>query len=436
MVAADGPNKQTVRETLQAVLPLCSANYSDETLSSRKHRHVLERSQLVDACARQYRKYGKAYFDPTYRTQAYSEIQMEAATALPSTALSSSGVAPTYFEVHEWDPLDAMHRQLLRNALVAQARLIPLREKVGNKFMHAIRNVFLLSKDGTINVEADARKRNSEDPGHPKSRAHNDAGKGGSEVKQSVIAITVSEIPRQDLTLLDLLDKTGPLPEPIVGAVLIQLVAILERLHLVCGCIHNDLDARNVYICANSGNLRISNFFFAQFPKRSPGTDIKANGEFGNKIGRFLGPLLHQSPERMLGLECSFPSDIYSLGFMIRLLLTGELPVDLKENNIQTTLAYKTIMVDGNWLPLKVDPSAYRTSSEAEHVKRRILRTSSLKKMLDQSSGLCVCVHNLCVQNRNLPLNCDHLPNLPRRLEAIVEISMLSLRENHSSEEL
>jgi serine/threonine protein kinase len=386
VLAADGSNKQTVRETLQAVLPLCSANYSDETLSSRKHRHVLAASQLVDACATQYRTLGKAYFDPTYRTQAYTEIQMEGATALPPTALSSSGVAPTYFEVHEWDPLDAMHRQLLRNALVAQARLIPLREKVGNKLIHAIRNAYLLSKDGTITVEADADKRN----GNKKSRSHNDAGKGGSEGEHSVVAITISEMPRQDVTLLDLLDKTGPVPEPILGAILTQLVAILERLHLVCGCIHNDLDARNVYICANSGNLRLSNFFFAQFPKKSPGTDIKANGEFGNKIGRFLGPLLHQSPERMLGLECSFPSDIYSLGFMIRLLLTGELPIDLKENNIQTTLAYKTIMVDGHRLPLKVDASAYRTSSESEHVKKKILRTSSggLKKMLDQSSGL------------------------------------------------
>jgi len=193
----------------------------------------------------------------------------------------------------------------------------------------------------------------------------------------------VSEIPRQDLTLLDLLHKTGPLPEPILGSILTQLVAIIERLHLLCGCVHNDMDARNVYICANSGIVRVSNFFFAQFPKQSPGSDIKANGGSGNKIQRFLGPLLHQSPERMLGLECSFPSDIYSLGFMIRLLLTGELPVDLQGNSIQTPLAYKTIVCDGHRLPLKVDPAAYSGTSESVRVDKR----RSMKKVLDHSSG-------------------------------------------------
>jgi hypothetical protein len=120
-------------------------------------------------------------------------------------------------------------RLFSRDELVAQARLIPLREKVGNKLIHAIRNAYLLSKDGTITVEADADKRN----GNKKSRSDNDAGKGGSEGEHSVVAITISEIPRQDVTLLDLLDKTGPVPEPILGAILTQLVAILERLHTV-----------------------------------------------------------------------------------------------------------------------------------------------------------------------------------------------------------
>ena len=35
---------------------------------------------------------------------------------------AASGMPSTYFEIHEWDPLDAMHRQLLRNALVAQVK--------------------------------------------------------------------------------------------------------------------------------------------------------------------------------------------------------------------------------------------------------------------------------------------------------------------------
>ncbi|MGB1594630.1 MAG: hypothetical protein ACPIOQ_17875 [Promethearchaeia archaeon] len=51
----------------------------------------------------------------------------------------------------------------------------------------------------------------------------------------------------------------------------VQLTAILTRLHVVAGCIHNDISARNVFICTNSGVVRLANFFFSQFPKRVPG---------------------------------------------------------------------------------------------------------------------------------------------------------------------
>ena len=54
----------------------------------------------------------------------------------------------------------------------------------------------------------------------------------------------------------------------------VQLTAILTRLHVVAGCIHNDISARNVFICTNSGVVRLANFFFSQFPKRVPGASI------------------------------------------------------------------------------------------------------------------------------------------------------------------
>jgi len=114
---------------------------------------------------------------------------------------------------------------------------------------------------------------------------------------------------------------------------LVQLVAILERLHVVSGCVHNDIDARNIFICTNSGTVRLSNFYFSQFPKRCPGADLSAKTE--QRIARFLGPLLHQAPERMLGLECSFSSDIWSLGFLLRFCLTGQLLVDPEQKKIQ-----------------------------------------------------------------------------------------------------
>jgi hypothetical protein len=37
----------------------------------------------------------------------------------------------------------------------------------------------------------------------------------------------------------------------------------------------------------------------------------------------------------MLGLECSFSSDIWSLGFLLRFCLTGQLLVDPEQKKIQ-----------------------------------------------------------------------------------------------------
>jgi serine/threonine protein kinase len=290
----------------------------------------------------------------------------------------------SFFEVHEWDPLNATHRFFVRNALIAQIRLHPMREKVGNKFIHSLRNVYLLSEDGKIDVQG--TKTGSHDPRTAPSQHSID-----SHIKGHVLAVTVFEIPRQDMSLLDLLEKTGPLPEAILGSIAVQLVSIIEHLHVVCGCIHNDIDARNIYINANSGTIRISSFFFSQFPKRAPGSDMKAHTN--PKVGRFVGPLLHQSPERMLGLECSFPADIYSLGYMLRLLVTGEYPVSLEQHQIKTTLSYKSVVVNGSMVPLKVHPSAYiQTNSNdlQSSVGKQLGRVHALhrvKKMLENASN-------------------------------------------------
>ena len=76
------------------------------------------------------------------------------------------------------------------------------------------------------------------------------------------------------------------------------------------------------------------------------------------KLARFLGPLQHQAPERLLGLECSYSSDIYSLGFLMRQLLTGEHPLAPDKHEIKTSLAYKAMVVDGDIPPLCVNPSS------------------------------------------------------------------------------
>ena len=299
-----------LRETLRMVLPYCCLNYSHTDLNSHRNRPVYERSLLCDAAAAQYQRIGRAYYDLAYQTRVYTEVA-------PTLKLDSGTIPPAqthFFEVHEWDLLNATHRQLLRNALVAQVRLVQLRENVGYFFTHPLRNVYVRgtgSAAGRTLDPMDSHLRATSNAGAADLRAQQmlldmdimtaverstrdgaakqDAGRRGAgeqgryglEGEELMVcsAISVIEAPQHDVSLLDLLVKPGPIPEGILGSILIQLTAILERLHIVCGCVHNDLDARNVFICPRSGIVKLSNFFFAFFPKRSPGTDIAGHCE-------------------------------------------------------------------------------------------------------------------------------------------------------------
>jgi len=296
----------------------------------------------------------------------------------------------------EWNPLDATHRLLLRNALVAHLQLSQLREHVGHFWTHPIRNAFLLKQDSTSNLATAAKSLRAPASGDgnatmgeaDRAESHDSSsavpeGEAGA-ICDGVLAISVTEIPRQDISLLDLIEKTGALPEPILGCILTQLVSIIERLHVVCGCIHNDIDARNVFVCTNSGIVRLSNYYFSQFPKRCAGSCLSAKAD--QKIPRFLGPLLHQAPERMLGLQCSFSSDIWSLGFLIRFCLTGELPVRPEKHQIQTLLGYKKAMVEGKLLPLKVNP---REKGELAHAAGPLGKAMPrhIRKILEKTSN-------------------------------------------------
>jgi len=229
---------------MQAALPLCSANYSQRQLNSRKHRQVLEHAVLLDGCVEQYSLRGQAYWDVTYQTRVYSEIHMEA----PVPQLNGPAMMPAFFfEVHEWDPFNAQHRQLVRNCLVAHLRLTQMRDKVGNKFVHPLCNVYLLNQDGTIACGGNKKAlpvrgvtaSTTTARGMKESKVLNaeEEEASGAHIKGHVRMITVMEVPRHDLSLLDLIDKTGPLPEAILGCILSQLVLIIERLHVQCGCL-------------------------------------------------------------------------------------------------------------------------------------------------------------------------------------------------------
>ena len=87
-------------------------------------------------------------------------------------------------------------------------------------------------------------------------------GGGGGAQETALGALSITQVPRMDVSLADLLDKTGVVPEGMIGALVLQLLPTLHLLHTVCRCVHNDLDARNIFVCCSTGAVRLSGFCY------------------------------------------------------------------------------------------------------------------------------------------------------------------------------
>ena len=66
----------------------------------------------------------------------------------------------------------------------------------------------------------------------------------------------------------------------------------------------------------------------------------------------------HQSPERLLGLRCSFASDIWSFGILARFLAVGVFPLPIQEP--PSALAFKSLLVHQDVPPLPIFPLGHK----------------------------------------------------------------------------
>jgi serine/threonine protein kinase len=78
--------------------------------------------------------------------------------------------------------------------------------------------------------------------------------------------------------------------------------------------VHNDVEASNILVL-RQGEIRLGGFCYS----------AKNVG----KARKFAGPYIHMSPERLLGLDCGFPSDVWSLGILTLELTLGRIPYDM-----------------------------------------------------------------------------------------------------------
>ena len=116
-------------------------------------------------------------------------------------------------------------------------------------------------------------------------------------------------------TLQYILDNHGPLPEQDVIDITLQLCTILHQLHSASpAIIHRDIKPGNM-ILSPDGVIKL--------------LDINAARQYspaGNQDTRMMGTVGYAAPEQYGFMQSSVQSDIYAVGALMNMLLTGQLP--------------------------------------------------------------------------------------------------------------
>ena len=132
----------------------------------------------------------------------------------------------------------------------------------------------------------------------------------------------------EGLTLQDLVDRFGPVPEDRAIHLLRQAAASLWEAHGI-GLIHRDIKPGNLFLCERGGmpdTLKVLDFGLVQETSGRPGPPDTA-GRGGQGTSRFLGTPLYMAPEtiRQPG-HGDVASDIYALSAVAFVLVTGRPP--------------------------------------------------------------------------------------------------------------
>jgi DNA-binding response OmpR family regulator len=147
-------------------------------------------------------------------------------------------------------------------------------------------------------------------------------------VSSTGIAYLVMEL-LNGTTYGTLLRKSHTLPLARTGAIVAPVCDALEAAH-AAGIVHRDVKPDNVFLHVNGGEevVKVVDFGIAKLVDDSlPENDVTQHGTF-------IGTPTYMAPERLMGSSYDTRSDIYSVGVMLYLSVSGYLPFTTESTNI------------------------------------------------------------------------------------------------------
>eukprot|EP01080_Neovahlkampfia_damariscottae_P010288 gene10288-2705_t len=119
--------------------------------------------------------------------------------------------------------------------------------------------------------------------------------------------------------------KGQTLSEVYISKITRKILKGLDYLHNDRKTIHRDLKPHNILV-DSQGHIKIADFGAA-------GIDQSEESNEKEIRKTFIGSEAYMSPERLLGDDYSFPSDVWSLGVIVGYMSFGQFPFNLKDNS-------------------------------------------------------------------------------------------------------
>lgn len=169
-----------------------------------------------------------------------------------------------------------------------------------------------------------------------------------------------------------MLSKDALLPLPEVAKIISAIAQALDHAH-DRGIIHRDIKPCNILV-PESGGVKITDFGIARIE------DSRMTRE-----GAMLGSPSYMSPEQILGREIDRRSDIFSLGVILYIMLTGEKPFP---GDSLATLSYRIVQENPtppSQLVPGLDPSLNQIAARAlaKNPEQRFQRAGELDAALN-----------------------------------------------------